>query len=202
MGIHYEPEPPTTEEEWARLEEQAAKHLATVPERDRLIVRDGLKTSIAIGRAIVAHGLIIVKHCSCGREHRPCEPAQAVRIARTILHSVFSRGAENTESLLGMIEAESVRPTAARAIVDATAHYYNVLPAVILGDSSRKLATRARHVAIWLCAKHCREMSLPDLGAFFGRDHTTIYAARIKIEAELKVDSSLPLVMRAIEAML
>ena len=103
MGIHYEPEPPTTEEEWARLEEQAAKHLATVPERDRLIVRDGLKTSIAIGRTIVAHGSIIVKHCSCGREHRPCEPAQAVRIARTVLHSVFSRGAENTEALLSMI---------------------------------------------------------------------------------------------------
>ena len=105
MGTYYEPEPPTTEEKWARLEEQAAKHLATVPERDRLIVRDGLKTSIAIGRAIVAHGAVIVKHCSCGREHRSCEPAQAVRIARTVLHSVFSRGAEDTEALLGMLSS-------------------------------------------------------------------------------------------------
>ena len=118
----------------------------------------------------------------------------AARVWRTL--------ADDAAALLLPVEAESVRPTAARAIVDATAHYYNVLPAVILGDSRRKLATRARHVAIWLCAKHCREMSLPDLGAFFGRDHTTIYAARTKIEAELKVDSSLPLVMRAIEAML
>ena len=118
----------------------------------------------------------------------------AARVWRTLT--------DDAAALLLPVEAESVRPTAARAVVDATAHYYNVLPAAILGDSRRKLATRARHVAIWLCAKHCREMSLPDLGAFFGRDHTTIYAARIKIEAELKVDSSLPLVMRAIEAML
>ena len=28
MGIHYEPESPTTEEKWARLEEQAATALS------------------------------------------------------------------------------------------------------------------------------------------------------------------------------
>ena len=117
--------------------------------------------------------------------------------------------ADDAAALLLLVEPESVRPTSARAVVDATAHYYNVLPAAILGDSRRKLATRARHVAMWICAKHCREMSLPDLGAFFGRDHTTIYAARTKIEAELKAtsncrwpDSSLPLIIRAIEAAL
>ncbi len=99
------PGPPTTEEKWARLEEQAAEHLASVPTRDRLIVRDGLKASIAIGRAIAAHGDVVAKHCLCGQEHHPCEPVQAVRIARTVLYSVFVRGAGSTEAILSMLSS-------------------------------------------------------------------------------------------------
>ena len=64
--------------------------------------------------------------CAWLARYNSTSQAAAANVWRTL--------ADDAAALLLPIEAESVRPTAARVVVDATAHYYNVLPAVILGE--------------------------------------------------------------------
>jgi chromosomal replication initiation ATPase DnaA len=61
---------------------------------------------------------------------------------------------------------------------------------VTLGDlqSPRRAAawSRARMVAMWLCSQLSRQASLPKVGLFFARDHTTVVYARRQIGRVLK----------------
>lgn len=60
-----------------------------------------------------------------------------------------------------------------REIVDAVAWKHNVTTADILGPGRRRDIVAARMEAYWLCSKKTR-CSLPQIGKFFDRDHTTV----------------------------
>ena len=63
-------------------------------------------------------------------------------------------------------------------IVETVARHYDVPPSVLLGADRHKSVTEARHVAMAL-ARQRVGASFPELGRYFGRDHTTcIYAVR------------------------
>ena len=51
----------------------------------------------------------------------------------------------------------------------------------LLGDRRAAAWARPRMVAMWLAAQVAREASLPKVGAFFRRDHTTVVHARRQI---------------------
>jgi chromosomal replication initiator protein len=62
--------------------------------------------------------------------------------------------------------------TAMRALRLA-AHYHDLSVRDLLGDSKRKSICEARFAA-WLGVREAMGLSYPELGAMFGRDHTTI----------------------------
>ena len=67
-------------------------------------------------------------------------------------------------------------PQVRRSITDiifVTAEFYGVSPSEILGPSRSKTLVEARAVAVALC-RDLTPSSYPELGAAFGRDHTTI----------------------------
>jgi hypothetical protein len=51
----------------------------------------------------------------------------------------------------------------------------------LLSDRRAAAWARPRMVAMWLCASIAREASLPEVGRFFRRDHTTVVHARRQI---------------------
>ena len=60
----------------------------------------------------------------------------------------------------------------------------------ILGRSKSKEIARARQILVYLITE-MTELSLPDIGRFIGRDHTTALYARDKIRGEIQVDPEL-----------
>jgi hypothetical protein len=68
-------------------------------------------------------------------------------------------------------------------IVKQVARYFRMLPAAILGGDRHKSLARARHIAIWLCHERLPDLSFPELGRAFGKDHTTIMSAVNRIGA-------------------
>jgi len=64
------------------------------------------------------------------------------------------------------------RPSA-RAIIKLVGLKHGIDPADILSPSRAKKAVAARDEAMWLVYSHC-EKSLPQVGAIFHRDHTTV----------------------------
>lgn len=70
----------------------------------------------------------------------------------------------------------------------ATAKYFGLAPATLLGKDRHKSVAMARHVAMYLCKKLLGR-SFPELGREFGRrDHTTVMSAVRKVELLLKKD--------------
>jgi chromosomal replication initiator protein len=82
--------------------------------------------------------------------------------------------------------AEPVDVTVDR-ILGLVARKYNVKREELLGNRRTKEIAFARHVAVYLILA-VTEMSLPNVGKYFNRDHTTIMASRDQIEKKLRVD--------------
>jgi chromosomal replication initiator protein len=57
--------------------------------------------------------------------------------------------------------------------------------------------SRPRMVAMWLCSQVAREASLPKVGRYFARDHTTVVYARRQIGRVLKQERTLRAAARA-----
>lgn len=68
----------------------------------------------------------------------------------------------------------------------------------ILGRSRLKTVAKARHAAWWLC-RRTTDLSYPQLGKLFGRDHTTIINGVMRAEVERRSDVGY---MRELDAML
>lgn len=91
------------------------------------------------------------------------------------------------ESARGADNAPSGRaiPPRVRAIIRSAALEHGVTPADILGDSRSRKITRAR----WEAMEACRELvmpggdnpSFPQIGRWFGRDHSTVMYGLRKI---------------------
>ena len=69
-------------------------------------------------------------------------------------------------------------------ITKETARYFNTDARSIIGPSRSKSVAEARHVAMYLVRK-MTNLSLPDTGKAFERDHTTVISAVNKIEKAL-----------------
>ncbi len=92
------------------------------------------------------------------------------------------------------ILAESGQPTSAvtdvSRIVERVAAAFGVSEKELLGLSRLRNVMRPRQVAMYL-ARELTGLSLPRLGAAFGRDHTTVLHACRKVAEEVKDDAAL-----------
>ena len=82
----------------------------------------------------------------------------------------------------------SALPTPA-LIISQVCKFYSMDESVIRGTLKNKGTTEARQVAIYLIRK-LTNLSLPDIGKEFGRDHSTILYAIRKVEVALKSENS------------
>lgn len=69
-------------------------------------------------------------------------------------------------------------------IIHETAQLCRVSVDDIMGRSSQKRIADARHLAMYRIRKERPDMSLPQIGRVFDRDHTTVIAAIRKIECQ------------------
>ncbi len=84
-----------------------------------------------------------------------------------------------------MFKAEgNALPTPA-LIISQVSKFYSIDEAVIRGVLRNRGAAEARQVAMYLI-RQLTNMSLPDIGKEFGRDHTTVLHSIRKIELSLK----------------
>lgn len=76
------------------------------------------------------------------------------------------------------------------SIVEEVADYYNVSSKEIKGSGRSAKVSNARQVAIYLC-RELTQQSLPVIGDFFDRKHTTILYAYEKVKADLVLNKML-----------
>ena len=74
-------------------------------------------------------------------------------------------------------------------IISQVCKFYSIDETVLRGTLKNKGTTEARQVAVYLIRK-LTNLSLPDIGKEFGRDHSTILYAIRKVEVALKSDNS------------
>jgi chromosomal replication initiator protein len=88
-------------------------------------------------------------------------------------------------------------------VIRATARYFRIQVEVIREKDAHKFVNRARQIAVWICHEKFPEMSYPDLGVVFNRDHTTIMSSVRKMGAEIefKKDEKLKVQIAAIVEM-
>lgn len=84
--------------------------------------------------------------------------------------------------LVGQQESRLLTPD---AIVEAVANAYGQSVEDIKGASRTKDLTMARHVAMYL-VRLLTELSYPEIGRYFGRDHTTCMSAEKKVSGQMK----------------
>ena len=90
-------------------------------------------------------------------------------------------------------------PTA-ELIIKETARYYNLSESILRSTQRNKGVAEARQTAMYL-ARTMTNLSLPDVGAEFGRDHTTVLYGINKVEDMLKdPDHAMHDILRDIKA--
>lgn len=99
---------------------------------------------------------------------------------------------------LGGMLAEERRLPSPDEIMQTVASFYNVKLAELKGSRRLKRIVRPRHVAMWLVREHT-DLSFPEMGRVFERDHATVQHAVKKIGAELGYDADLRNVVETIE---
>ena len=87
-------------------------------------------------------------------------------LAEIVLKPLISEGAEI--------------PVTAQMIMSNTASYFNLTVDDLTGSNRTANIALARQVAMYLC-RDLTELSLPKIGALFGRDHTTVMHAYRKV---------------------
>ena len=70
-------------------------------------------------------------------------------------------------------------------IISQVCKFYNLEESVIRGTQKNKGTAEARQIAMYLIRK-LTNLSLPDIGKEFGRDHSTVLYAIRKVEVALK----------------
>jgi chromosomal replication initiator protein len=83
-------------------------------------------------------------------------------------------------------------------IIKTVATFYNIKLGDLLGTRRLKTLVRPRHVAMWLVRNHT-ELSFPEMGRAFKRDHATVQHGVRKIDTLLKRDADLKNTVQAIE---
>ena len=105
------------------------------------------------------------------------------------LHGVAPSLAFAREHLSGTL-ADHHRSVGPDEIIDTVATFYTVSRDQLMGKRRLKQLVRPRHVAMWLVREQT-ELSFPEIGRVFGRDHATIQHACKKIRSHLDQDADL-----------
>jgi hypothetical protein len=63
-------------------------------------------------------------------------------------------------------------------VIELVAKHTGFSVADILSENRKYDVTFARHIAVWLCRKHCPNRSFPQLAITFKRDHSTVMHGR------------------------
>jgi chromosomal replication initiator protein len=99
---------------------------------------------------------------------------------------------------LGSMLPAAPRSPGADEIIKTVASFYNIKVSDLLGERRLKALVRPRHAAMWLVRKHT-ELSFPEMGRVFHRDHATVQHGVRKIETQVKRDADLENTIQAIE---
>ena len=94
-----------------------------------------------------------------------------------------------TRVITDMFKSEGNALPTPGLIISQVCKFYSIDESVLRGILKNKGTTEARQVAIYLIRK-LTNLSLPDIGKEFGRDHSTILYAIRKVEVALKSDNS------------
>ena len=84
-----------------------------------------------------------------------------------------------------MFKSEGNAVPTASLIITQVCKFYSIDEAVIRGTQKNKGTAEARQVAMYLIRK-LTNLSLPDIGKEFDRDHSTVLYAVRKVEMALK----------------
>jgi len=92
------------------------------------------------------------------------------------------------EIVLKDLIPESIdQPITGQMIMAQTAHYFSLTIDDLTGSNRSANVALARQIAMYLC-RDLTELSLPKIGALFGRDHTTVLHACNKIRELINKD--------------
>jgi len=130
----------------------------------------------------------------------------SVRELEGVLHRLkaLSRLFKQTPSIdfarqhLGSVLVDETRAPSAEEIIQTVADFYNIKVSDLKGSRRLKRIVRPRHVAMWL-VRDQTELSFPEMGRVFGRDHATVQHACKKIRTELQRDADLRSAVETIE---
>ena len=92
------------------------------------------------------------------------------------------------EVLSDLVPASSSRPLTPEDILRSTAAQSGFTTEDLIGPSRRAPLAQARQIGMYLC-RELTALSLPKIGALFGRDHTTVMYAIDKVKRLLETDS-------------
>ena len=90
-----------------------------------------------------------------------------------------------TRAMADMIRSEGNALPTPSLIISQVCKFYSVDEAVLRGVNKSKGIAEARQMAIYLIRK-LTNLSLPDIGKEFGKDHSTVHYAIKKVELSLK----------------
>jgi chromosomal replication initiator protein len=83
------------------------------------------------------------------------------------------------------------------SIINATANYFNMTEADLTGVNRTKGVTEARQISMYLI-RTLTNLSLPDIGKIFNRNHSTVLVSIRKIESQMEKNPELAAVIRDI----
>lgn len=99
---------------------------------------------------------------------------------------------------LSGVLSEEAKALSPEEIIQLVSDFYNIKVSDLKGSRRLKRIVRPRHVAMWLVRKHT-ELSFPEMGRVFGRDHATVQHACKKIRNELERDADLRSAVESLE---
>ncbi|MBQ7502350.1 chromosomal replication initiator protein DnaA [bacterium] len=88
-------------------------------------------------------------------------------------------------ALQDLLENSSKNKIDADKIKKTVCEYFNITEEEIVGKRKEQRIAKPRQIAMYLCRKLIPEMSYPDIGEYFGRDHSTAIHAYNKVEENL-----------------
>jgi chromosomal replication initiator protein len=86
--------------------------------------------------------------------------------------------------LRDLIADASTMQISSATIMAATAEYFDTTVEELRGPGKTRALAQSRQIAMYLC-RELTDLSLPKIGAAFGRDHTTVMYAQRKILSEM-----------------
>lgn len=95
-----------------------------------------------------------------------------------------------TDTLKNLINNKTVTMISEDSILEVIATYFNIKKSDLLGKRRQKSIAVPRHIAIYFC-RTLLNLSYPQIGEVFNRDHTTALHAFEKIFKEKDVDNEL-----------